>query len=57
MNSKKSNRFPPRCVNVPLAGAEAAAKVLAALCQVVAVEGRRTQALAHYAAPLPGNFF
>ena len=42
---------------MPLAVADAAAKVLTALCQVIAVKGQRMQALAHYAAPLPGNFF
>jgi toxin CcdB len=40
-------------LTVPLAVLDAATKVPTALCPVIAVNGERQHALAHYAAPLP----
>jgi len=42
---------------MPVAVADAAAKVLAALCPVIAVKGQRMHALAHYAVPCLETFF
>lgn len=46
----------PTRMTLPLADADAVAKRMpAALCPVVMVNGKRLNALAHYAAPLPAK--
>lgn len=46
----------PTRMTVPLADADApGGRMPAALCPVVVVKGRRLNALAHYAAPLPAK--
>jgi len=42
-------------LTIPLAELNAGIKVPTALCPVITVKGKRLQALAHYAAPLPAR--
>lgn len=42
-------------MTIPLAVPDTADKVPAALCPVITVKGKRLNALAHYAAPLPAK--
>ncbi len=45
----------PTRLTVPLAVIDSQARVPAALCPVITVQGQRLQALAHFAAPLPAK--
>lgn len=45
----------PTRLAIPLAVPDIATKAPAALCPVIVVKGQRLQALAHFAAPLPGR--
>lgn len=45
----------PTRLTMPLAVLDAATKVPTTLCPVIAVKGRRLNALAHYTAPLPAK--
>ena len=45
----------PTRLTIPLAVPDIATKAPATLCPVIVVKGQRLQALAHFAAPLPGR--